>query len=181
MMSPIYVECDKMCGSKVWVQEFWYFVSGLDIQSELSKINNPARKKAIAGCETLQVIRWVIYCFSLRASGCRQTQTNGWVVKASHRKFGDFGFDSSMVLKLSAAPRPFCVAQSPSRQWHTRFLYCCALYNFSSSWISSVAILCLVRVAKPSLYPLTCTTCKNVRQNLIPQATAYWPVFVHKL
>ena len=32
--TPIYVECDKMYLSKVCVQEFSYFVSGLDIQVE---------------------------------------------------------------------------------------------------------------------------------------------------
>ena len=30
---------------------------------------------------------------------------------------------------ISAVPLPFCVALSPSVHWHTRFLYCCALYN----------------------------------------------------
>ena len=34
------------------------------------------------------------------------------------------------MLKLSAAPRPFCVALSPSVHWHACFLYCCALYIF---------------------------------------------------
>ena len=34
--TPIYVECDKMYLSKVWVQEFWYIVPGLDIQPEQS-------------------------------------------------------------------------------------------------------------------------------------------------
>ena len=31
-------------------------VPGLDIQPELSEIDNPASKKAVAGCKTLQVI-----------------------------------------------------------------------------------------------------------------------------
>ena len=35
--TPIYVECCKMYLSKVCVQEFWYFVSGLDIQLEQSE------------------------------------------------------------------------------------------------------------------------------------------------
>ena len=35
-----------------------------------------------------------------------------------------------MIAERSAAPRPFCVALSPSVHWHARFLYCCALYNF---------------------------------------------------
>ena len=54
--NAIYVECEEMYGSKVWAQEFWYFVPGFDIQPEPSKNDNPARNKAVAVCETLQVI-----------------------------------------------------------------------------------------------------------------------------
>ena len=36
-----------MCRSKVCVQKFWYFVSGLDIQPEQSENDNPARKNAV--------------------------------------------------------------------------------------------------------------------------------------
>ena len=43
--TPIYVECDKMYRSKVCVQEFSYFVSGLDIQVEKSEYNSPVRQK----------------------------------------------------------------------------------------------------------------------------------------
>ena len=43
--TPIYVECDKMYRSKVCVQEFSYFVSGLDIQLEKSEYDSPVRKK----------------------------------------------------------------------------------------------------------------------------------------
>ena len=35
--TPIHVKCNKMYQSKVCVQEFWYFVPGLDIQPEQSK------------------------------------------------------------------------------------------------------------------------------------------------
>ena len=44
-----------MYRSKVCIQEFWYCVPDLDIQSELSEIDNSARKKAVAICETLQI------------------------------------------------------------------------------------------------------------------------------
>ena len=54
--TPIYIECDKMYRSKVCVQEFWYFVPGLDIQPEQSENDSPARKKAVAGRETIQLI-----------------------------------------------------------------------------------------------------------------------------
>ena len=45
--TPIYVECDKKYRSKVCVQEFSNFVSGLDIQSEQSEYNSPVRKTLI--------------------------------------------------------------------------------------------------------------------------------------
>ena len=41
----IYIECDKIHRWKVCVQEFWYFVSGLDIQLEQSKDNCPVPTK----------------------------------------------------------------------------------------------------------------------------------------
>ena len=44
--TPIYVECSKMYWSKVCVQDFWYFVPGLDIQPEQSENDNPACKKS---------------------------------------------------------------------------------------------------------------------------------------
>ena len=43
--TPIYVECNKMYRSKVCVQEFSYFVSGLDIQVEKSEYDSPAGQK----------------------------------------------------------------------------------------------------------------------------------------
>ena len=43
--TPIYVECDKMYRSKVCDQEFWYIMSGLDIQPEKSEYDSPVRKK----------------------------------------------------------------------------------------------------------------------------------------
>ena len=43
--TPIYVECDKMYRSKVCVQEFSYFVSGLDTHVEKSEYDSPVRKK----------------------------------------------------------------------------------------------------------------------------------------
>ena len=49
--TPIYVECDKMYRSKVCVQEFSYFVSGLDIQLEISKYDSLYAKNSVAGGE----------------------------------------------------------------------------------------------------------------------------------
>ena len=51
-----------MYRSKVCVQEFSYFVSGLDIQLEKSEYNRPVRKKSVAGGE----IRRVHVLFFLR-------------------------------------------------------------------------------------------------------------------
>ena len=80
--TPIYVECNKMYRSKVYVQEILYFVSSLDIQLEQSKNDNPVRKKSVTGCE----IKRVIYCF-LRKS----ILTYGSVVKVSRGESGDLG------------------------------------------------------------------------------------------
>ena len=51
--TPINVECDKMYRSKVCVQEFSYFVSGLDIQLEKSEYDSTLRKK-----DRLQVAKY---------------------------------------------------------------------------------------------------------------------------
>ena len=63
--NPIYIECDTMYRSKVCIQEFWYFVPGLDIQPEQSENDNPARKKAVAGCKTPRVIFPAHWCKSM--------------------------------------------------------------------------------------------------------------------
>ena len=80
---PIYVKCDKMYQSKACVQEFWYFVSGLDIQLEQSENDNPVCKKSDAGCEIP-----VIYHFSSQL-----IQTYSLVVNVSSREpeLGDLG------------------------------------------------------------------------------------------
>ena len=57
--TPINVEYDKMYRSKVFVQEFSYFVSVLDIQLEQFETTVMYAKKSVAGGE----IRRVIYCF----------------------------------------------------------------------------------------------------------------------
>ena len=41
--SPIYLEFYEMCQC---IQEFWYIMSGLDIQPDQSENENPARKKS---------------------------------------------------------------------------------------------------------------------------------------
>ena len=66
----------KMYQSKVCVQEFWYFVPGLDIQHEQSENDNPALKKVVTCCETRQVI----YHFFL------QINTNLWLCGSGELK-----------------------------------------------------------------------------------------------
>ena len=82
--TPIYVECDKMYRSKVCVQEFWYIVSGLDIQPEQSENNKPAAKRRF------QVARNNDSCTVL----FRQIDINLWlslaVVKASRSESGEW-------------------------------------------------------------------------------------------
>ena len=56
--TPIYVQCNKISRSKVCIQEFWYILSGLDIQPEKSGEDSPARKKAVPGCEIRRDIYW---------------------------------------------------------------------------------------------------------------------------
>ena len=71
--TPIYVECDKMYRSKVCVQEFWYFVSGFDIQVEKSEYNSPGREKI--GCKWRNTMSHIL--------------TNGFVVKVSRSELGE--------------------------------------------------------------------------------------------
>ena len=65
--TPIYVECDKMYRSKVCVQEFSYFVSGLDIQVALLQKGS-------------HVIMITLLCVMQRASLCYYTIINYYYV-----------------------------------------------------------------------------------------------------
>ena len=59
--TPIHVECKKMHQSKVYVQEFWYFVANLcltlifNLSSSRIKNDNYCMQKAVAGDKTLLV------------------------------------------------------------------------------------------------------------------------------
>ena len=84
--TPIHVECEKMYRSNICVQEFWYFVSGLDIQNGSpvlcvqdcrSRIVLYA-KKSVAGGEIQRVIYRFFFELLIR--------TNGLVVKVSRRE-----------------------------------------------------------------------------------------------
>ena len=81
--TPIYVECDKMYRSKVCVQEFWYFVSGLDIQLEQSENYSPVRKNI--GCRWRNMTSQTSFFFE------ELMRSNGSVVKVSCCEKGDKG------------------------------------------------------------------------------------------
>ena len=70
-----------MYGSKVCIQEFWYIVSGLDIQLETSEYYSPARSR-------LQVAK---YDESYTVFFELLIRINGLVVKTGCRESGDMG------------------------------------------------------------------------------------------
>ena len=71
--TPIYVECDKMYRSKVCVQEFSYFVSGLDIQLEKSEYDSPVCKKNLLQVAKYNKAYTIFFEQSIR------TVTNRWL------------------------------------------------------------------------------------------------------
>ena len=99
--TPIYIKCNKMYRSKVCVQLFSYFVSGLDIQLEKSEYNSPICKKIS--------FRWQNMKSHITFFLEQSIWNNGSVVKTGCRVWLH-GYDSLWVLKPSAASRPFCVA-----------------------------------------------------------------------
>ena len=114
-------------------QRFAFKNSRISCLALIFKLKNPSTtvmyaKKSVAGGEIWRDIYRFFWAIDTkqRLSGYDWLQRVGW-----HRfDSGWHGFDSGWILKPSAAPRPFCVALSPSVHWHTRFLYhCCALYN----------------------------------------------------
>ena len=72
--TPINVQCKNIYQEMVCCQEFWYVVSGLDIQLEQFKNNNPVGIKWVQSCKVLQVINLFL---------TRLIQTYSLVVKAS--------------------------------------------------------------------------------------------------
>ena len=77
--APIYVECDKMYLSKVCVQEFSYFVSGLDIQLEKSEYDSPVRKKI--GCRWQDTTSHTVFFEqSIRTNGLLVKMSASWAI-----------------------------------------------------------------------------------------------------
>ena len=72
---------------KVFSQEFWYILSGLDIQLEQSENEDPPHKKLVQGCKTLRVM----YSFSL----ARRLHTHGSVENASCSERGNMNLSST--------------------------------------------------------------------------------------
>ena len=110
-----------MYWSKVCVQEFWYLVSGLDIQPEKSQYDSPEWKKTVAGGEIRQVIYW--FFSALDAN-------HGFVVKVSRSAFGDFG---------SIPDGCWAPGDPGSRKLHSQ-----------GPWITSLRPVWRVRVENPS-------------------------------
>ena len=65
--SPVYVECNKMHWSKVCAQEFWYFVSGLDVQLEQSKNYNPVYRDCRLQNTKSHILFFSVTCYNLMA------------------------------------------------------------------------------------------------------------------
>ena len=82
--TPIDVQCDKMYRLKGSIQEFTYFVSGLDIKLEQSEndspVMNPVRKKI--GCRWRNTMSHILFLGQL-------IQIYGLVVEVSHSELGD--------------------------------------------------------------------------------------------
>ena len=80
--TPIYVDCYMTYRSKICVQEFSYFVSGLDVQVEKSEYDSSVRQKI--SCRWRNMTSYIPFFEKL-------IQTYGLVVKAGCRKSGDMG------------------------------------------------------------------------------------------
>ena len=122
----IYVECDKIYQSKVCVQEFWYIVSGLDIQLEKSEYYSPVCKKI--GCRWRNTTSHKQFFSSNRYEPMAQWLAIGRLIAESLATWVQIL--KSAKTKPSAGPQPFFVALSPSVHCQLRFLCCCTLYNF---------------------------------------------------
>ena len=89
--TPIYVECNKMYQSKVCIQDFWFFVSGLHIQPEQSENDNASRRKK-SGSRLLET---TIHVLPIRLSPgrgvgrpqCRSTRCRQWRCATSGPSF----------------------------------------------------------------------------------------------
>ena len=89
-------------------------------------------------CETVQVIWLFIYRFF---------SDNWYEHMAEWLRLVGYGLET--LVRFPHGADSFCRAAAILRgtepvsaltPWHARFLYCCTLYNFFLSWISSVAI-----------------------------------------
>ena len=102
--TTIYVKCDKVYRSKVCVQEFSYFVSGLKMELEKSEYFSPVRKKI--GC------RWRNTTSHVQFFSSNWYEPMAWWLRLVQR-VGRHWFDSWWVLKRFAVPQLFCEALSP--------------------------------------------------------------------
>ena len=88
-----------MYRAKVCSQEFWSLLSGLDIQLEQSKNDNPAKNQfKVARYDNFTNHKNVFYCIQIHICGL--------VMKATCSELGDMGLIATVwlrVLKLFAA------------------------------------------------------------------------------
>ena len=100
--------------SKVCIQKFWYFLSGLDIQLEQSKNDIVATilyaKKSVAG---YQIQREKYFYFS------ELIRTYGLAVKVSRRESGDLGSNGFIPARCWNSLLPLAIVRgSGGSAWH---------------------------------------------------------------
>ena len=125
--TPIYVECN-MYLSKVCVQEFSNFVSGLDIQLEKSEYDSPVRKKI--SC------RWRNMTSHIPFFSSNWCEPIGLVVKTGCREL-----KSAVTLCLPSAIFRGTEPVSALTRALVIILYCCALFFFLLDFVSGNLVL----------------------------------------
>ena len=98
----------RFINQRFCVQEFWNFVSGLDIQLEQSENNNAVCKQII--CRLWNTTSHIPFFFG------ELIWTYGSEVKVCRRESVDLG-SIPAGWGNSIAPPPFCLAMSPSVHW----------------------------------------------------------------
>ena len=127
--TSIYVECDKMYQSKVWVQEFLYFVSGqVTLIFNLKNLSTTVLYAKKSGGK----IRKVIYFFFWSDWYKTMAQWLRLVVE-SLATWVLFFMSAETLCSVSAILRN----TEPAVHWHALFLYCCALsFSFFLDFVS---------------------------------------------
>ena len=119
-----------MSQSKVCVQEFWYFVSGLDIQVEKSEYYSPVRQKI--SCRWRNIMSHILFFSSIWYDPMVE-----WLrlVAESQASWVRFLKCTDTLYQVSAS---LYGTEPVSALTRKLFISLCSLYFFLS-WISSVA------------------------------------------